>query len=310
MKKLILLLLITLTYAANLTGVSIQNTPTINLQPSAQIGIKMIDTSGNAQAIHIHSGGYQHVIAEDHLSAIAGGLETGHTPVYFFGYNPDVDNVFEDIWYTGGTYVFPPTPGIQMVIKSSSASDNFVDSGVRSIHLHYLDYPTLDEKVVTYNLNGLAGVTTNETNIYRVQYMHSQSAGSSGVSIGDITITNTDGSINYARIQTGTNTTQKMIWTVPGNKTLYLTKWNTSSASTSTGHYARFYLRATESPYNVQYSGLFLARAHVQLQDGAQSEKFEPPLRFSSGTDIKISVIGDASNSNISASGHFEGWYE
>ena len=289
---------------------NISGTPTVTLSSGTQVNIKMINTSGDVQGISLSSFGKQKVIAEDHTSAIASGEEPDHFVIRIVGINPDVNNAFEDVWFNGGLYVTPPTPGIQMVIKSTSASDAFTGTGVKQIHIHYLDYPTMDEKTVTYNLNGLSGVTTNETNIYRIQHAHAVAVGSGGSAAGEITIANVAISIQYARIQTGQNVTQKVTWTVPAGRTAYIAGWNASSSAAASGHYCKFYLQTTASIYGVAYPGIYHIVDMVQLEDNAIDIKFNVPIKLPEKTDIRVRVIGDASNSGISAQAHFDGWYE
>ena len=59
----------------------------------------------------------------DYATAVALGHVPGARPFRIIGTNTDIDNVREDIWELGGTYVFPPAGGIRMRVVSSSASD-------------------------------------------------------------------------------------------------------------------------------------------------------------------------------------------
>jgi hypothetical protein len=86
---------------------------------------------------------------------------SGARPFRVIGTNPDIDNVREDIWEMGGTYVFPPAGGIQMRVVSSSASDTVGQVGAIKVHIHYLDAAGA-EKSEKITMTGITPVNTYE----------------------------------------------------------------------------------------------------------------------------------------------------
>lgn len=296
MRAILFLFLLAVAFPINVS------TQPLDIQP-----IKVVDVSGNARGLQVDNN-HLHVIAESHGEAVASGIEPGHTPFRIFGINRDVDNLYEDIWVVGGTYVFPPTPGIQVRFVSTSNDDIAGGAGVRTIKLTYLDYPTMDERTEIVTMNGTVGVSTSATNIYRIQYYQTMTAGTYLVASGNIDCVN--GSTIYGRIGTGLNLTRKAIWTVPNGKTAYLSAWNAGGVTATGTHYGDFILRSTSTLDGTLTSGIFQIKDVTLLQNGSDNFAFPIPIKIPAKADIKISVISDASNADLIASGHIEGWYE
>ena len=186
-------------------------------------GLKMsfVDQDGNAYGVR-HVDNKPRVSSMPYLYDIAEGSIPGHNSFHKIGYNPDVDNLLEDLWSVGGLYVFP-TAGMQMEVVSSSNSDDGSPAGmgVRTVKLCYLDSNYIEQtEIIT--LNGTTVVPTVATNILRIQRFYTNTVGSSGVAVGNIDIRHLSNTPIYARIMTGYNSSRQTVWTVPAGKTLYI----------------------------------------------------------------------------------------
>ena len=248
----------------------------------------------------------------DYATAVALGHVPGARPFRVIGTNPDIDNVREDIWEMGGTYVFPPAGGIQMRVVSSSASDAVGQVGAIKVHIHYLDAAGA-EKSEKITMTGITPVNTLATDIWRVQDFHVVEAGSSALAAGDILLTNTAGTVTYAKISALSNRTRQAIWTVPAGKRGVVTEaWIGGSSDVgSLASFAEGYLRATmDFTTGELHPGLFNFSYIVMAASDTIGGPLSVPIVLPPLCDVKISLVSRVSNSNVRATASFAGWIE
>lgn len=156
-----------------------------------------------------------HLWTMDYFTNVAIGLVPGHSAITIIGRNPDIDNVMEDVWEVGGSYVFPPDTGMQMKIKSSSANDAGAGTGARTVDVHYLRVGFIEgSEMIT--LNGVTAVNTVATDIIRINNIHVMSVGSGGITAGNLSLTDfATGLITYGYISAGINVSRQAIYTIP-----------------------------------------------------------------------------------------------
>lgn len=226
---------------------------------------------------------------------------------FVFGRAPVVNNVRVDMWEgPTTTYVFP-TAAQQMRVVSTSANDAGAGTGIQKVHIHYLDttYAVQNEQVT---LNGVTPVNTVATNILRINGFHSIQNGSGGGAAGNISLTNTAGTVTYGYISAGANTARQAIYTVPAGVTGYISHWQASSGSTG-AHFCQVSLRATTHD-GALWPTTFLLQDEQGSQNGGASFTFPIPIPIPATADVKISAISDASNANVVALGAIMGWFE
>mgnify|MGYP001584774838 CR=1 FL=1 len=236
--------------------------------------------------------------------SVAKGKIKGYRALKINGKNSDIDDVSEDLWEVGGTYVYPPANGIQMSVQSSNANDTAAGTGARKVEIHYLDnnYIERDEEIT---LNGLASVLTVATNILRVNGIHSVSAGSNGSPVGNITLTNVAVTVTYTRLTAGSNTHKQAIFTVPLGKDFFVLAWGTGSGTPAGSRFVQFSLLATahDDEGIIEVSdGLFHLWDETSSQDNDIFKKYAIPIYFPEKSDVKISAISDAAAANASCS--------
>lgn len=132
-----------------------------------------------------------------------------------------------------------------MRIVSSSANDTLAGTGMRKVHIHYLDSNYVPHEEIV-NLNGLTPVNTVATDIFRVNYMHSQEVGSLAVAAGNVSLQNIGGTVTYSVNQAGFNVARQAIYTVPDGVNGYISHWQASSGATTGTHFTQITLRATQ----------------------------------------------------------------
>lgn len=227
---------------------------------------------------------------------------------FALGYNNNVNNTLVDLWQgPTPTYVFPAAAQ-QMQVTSTSANDAAAGTGVRTVLIHYLD-ASYNEKTETVTLNGVTPVTTVATNILRINGFHTFSAGSGGVSAGNISLTNIGATTTYAYIPAGFNTARQAIFTIPAGKNGYLNHWQGSSGTTTGTHFTRISIRAT-SHLGVLVPGVFLTQDEQGTLNNGGNANYSIPLRFPPTCDIKMSAISDAGAANAQVMGAMFGWLE
>lgn len=248
------------------------------------------------------------VSAMPHLYDVAEGNLANHEAVRFIGYNRDVNNISEDIWIVGGTYVHPTAP-MQMEVVSSSASDGVGGTGARTAMIVYLDTNYV-EQMETITLNGQTPVNTVATNILRVNDFHVKSTGSGGFAAGNIDLRHLADTPIYRRIESGTNMSQAAVYTVPAGHTLYITSWHTSASSQASNHYTEFRLQATTDHMSQYLAGIYHVKDFVIIGYTATLHEFLLPIRCPEFTDVKVSAIADTSNAGMKVMTTVEGWIE
>jgi len=239
---------------------------------------------------------------------IVEGNVPNHTAYTKIAFNPDVDAAEEDMWGVGGVYVFP-TGAMRMEVISSSADDSSAGTGAQTVKLYYLTTAFV-EKTETITLNGTNAVPTVADDIYRVNNFRVLTTGANKVAAGNIDVRHLSDTPIYTRILAGFTRARNSIYTVPVNKTLYIAQISYSVGSSTVGHYVRFTLRATYDDLTSSLINFFYNYHEVGLTDGAYTQTLVLPLKFISGTDIKVSVTGDAANANALCNSAYRGWLE
>jgi len=236
------------------------------------------------------------------------GNIANHTPYSKLSYNPDVDAAEEDMWGYGGMYVFP-TGAMGMEVISSNANDTAEGTGARTVKIWYLT-TGFAEKTETIILNGTTAVPTAATDIYRINNLRVMTVGSGKTSAGNIDIRHISDIPVYSRIIAGLTRARNSIYTVPVNKTLYIAQISYSAGSSSGGVHCRFTLKAAYDDLTGTLLDFFYPYHEQGVTDAPHNENLVLPLKFISGTDIKVSVQGDATNANAVCTSAYRGWLE
>ena len=157
----------------------------------------------------------------------------GYKVVHKFGHNLDINSSYETLWSAGGNYSYLGSATI-LKISSADANDDDGDTGARTVLVQGLDtnYNEIEE---TVTLNGQTAVNTSNEYL-RVYRMIIQTAGSSNhnegiVYAGTGTVTSGVPANIYAEIPAQYNQTMMAVYTIPANKTGYMTTFYASPDS-------------------------------------------------------------------------------
>jgi hypothetical protein len=189
------------------------------------------------------------------------GSFPGISHVNKFGAIASVGTAFEDIWHMGGTWVPLAAPTI-LDISSDSASDTIAGVGAQRFTIQGLDAEGL-EISETVDLDGVTPVPT--TKIFSaVNRGFVSQAGSSSSNVGDIYVADdstahtlgvpdTDASVQ-ARILADEGQTQVARYTVPANKTAYMSTMYVLSGDNKTVTF-EFYRYTDKGIRRIVFSG-------------------------------------------------------
>jgi hypothetical protein len=226
---------------------------------------------------------------------IAEGTAYGYTPFSMNGYVTNINGSYVDLWPLGGLIAFPPSPMQMRVHSYSNIDDNTPPlAGARSVVLNYLDNNYVDHSETIYMDDG-SGALTVANNIYRVNSVHVQTAGSNNANADIIWVRDTvgpNGTNTYEQIQLGYNISASCRYTVPFGKTLYITGMQANSTSASGGKIVRMFLKST-SIGEQTYNGIFFNKTIFALKDNLITLNFQVPIKIPATADIIVRAVSD-----------------
>lgn len=229
---------------------------------------------------------------------VARGQIPGHTSLYKFGYNSDVDSLYETVWSQGGLYSYLASASV-ITVSSSSAADTSTGTGARTVTVVGLD-PDYNQISEVVTLNGQTAVNTVNSYI-RLTEATVDTAGSGEQNAGTIyggtgTVTAGVPQTVYFAMVLGDNQTLKALWTVPANHTAYLQTALYAAATAQSGKFA------TVELVSRPFGSVFQVRDRFVLNTGSVDQFYNIPLRFNEKTDIEVRCKGNSSTANIAVS--------
>ena len=227
---------------------------------------------------------------------IALGRYSNIVPWSKIGYNGDVNNVEEDLISQGGTYTWLAAAST-MNLVSTSATDNAGGVGARTVTIYGLTAAGAEtSETVT-----MTGTTTANTIVefFRINNMRVATTGTNYKAVGNLILY--AGTTTCGYIVAGYTRQRQCVYTVPTGKTLYVTSLVFSSAALAAGHFGKFTTRATfDDKSGVDLGPNFFMPFHeVLLQDMSFERDLEIPTKLGGGIDLKVTCLGDASNSGL-----------
>ena len=224
---------------------------------------------------------------------IATGAYPNYSQINKFGRNSDVDTTQEDIWDGGGDYTWSTTADITHIV-SSSASDT-MDIEVQGLDTNY------DLVTQTKTLTGTTGVAldTALVRVFRMRNLTTTAAvGTIQCGVGSVTSAFTAGNLR-AQITIGYEQTLMALYTIPANKTGYLTNfWGNMNRAITTGacDVSIWSRTAPSSVWRIQSPTGLVAAGSSHFQ-----HFYNPFSPYAEKTDIKMTATGSTNNFDISA---------
>ncbi len=234
-------------------------------------------------------------MSRDFMLDVAAGRVTGHSAVNKFGGAIVSSGTEEDVWDGSGTYSFPTTA----LMTSMSQTTDQVAMRNGTIEVTGLD-ANWDEVTQNIDLDGTntttaVTLTTALIRCYRMRVLEDV------VTTSAVRVHNVGETTDYAIIKTGNNQTLMAIYTVPANKTAYITSW-----------YADYVRSASKDPNGVEFRAWVADRGNsyefqirqakgVPKQAGGFQEFFNPYNKILEKSDIKVTAEPDAADSDVHA---------
>ena len=189
----------------------------------------------------------------------------------------------------GGTVAFP-TQARKHDLASTSDNDGAgTEAGASSVEVIGLD-SNYERQSETVALNGTTNAPTTNSYI-RLDRMKVLAAGSNGSKIGTITATAQTDSTVTNQITIGENQSLYGIFTIPANKTGYMTDFYASADPSVT---ATITVKLKIRPFGQVWQ----TKQIIKINDSVPYFKhsFNPPLKIDEKSDVKITVVSSANN--------------
>ena len=203
---------------------------------------------------------------------VSRGQIQGHSTIFIFGYQAQVDNTAVPVWENPTTYVYPTSATVMTVASDSASDDTSASLLIQGLDE---DYNQISE---TISLNGISDVTTvNE--YFRINNLYLVSAGTGQIhNVGTITVK--QGTNVVAQINPTISKSQATIYTVPAGYNFYLMYANVSTSSGYGSDYAT---------YSVQQIINGVERNILQQPFTSlfTSDKHATPFKFQEKSDIQ-----------------------
>jgi len=206
-----------------------------------------------------------------------------------YGYNDDLDqNVAEDLWSAGGTYIFSTT-AFNFVVASTSIADDAGSTGALTLLVSGLDQ-NWDRASETVIMDGQTDVTSVGLymRVFRAQVL---TAGSGGQAAGNISIS-LNSNVSCFILAGEWNQSQMAIYTIPRNFTGLLMSYSCALLRGGTG--------AVDCQlYDKEQGEVF----HLMHQSVAGAGSVSPPtlpflpIRIPEKADVKLRGIASQNNS-------------
>lgn len=236
--------------------------------------------------------------ANDILTITSGGGTNGKIKVLTVGGSGEVAT-YEN--YQGGsgysaqndcTTSVVPSGGTGCLVNILTVSTQ--NTGARTVTVYYLDDDFI-EYSATVTLNGDSPELV-ATNVYRINNARVTTTGTSNVPVGNISIKNSTSTYGY--ITLGKTRQRQMIYTIPYNKTLYVTNISFFSGAQAAAKYCRFTTQANfdDKSGAVLPRGLFMPFHEMILNNTPLDKNLIPPTKLPATVDIRVTAFADATS--------------
>jgi hypothetical protein len=219
---------------------------------------------------------------------IAKGLVEGHQAIFTPASNPNVGPGEEDVWNIGGAYVYL-TSAQALEIVSDDVNDTSAGTGARTVLIETLD-ANFDTVIQTISLNGTTPVDLTGIHI-RARRFIVMTAGSGGENAGQLTLRVDGGGQTVAAALVGDNRTFLSHYTVPANKTAFLTRF---LVTVGKGQDAICKLKFRPD------GAVFSSGAPLNVYQNDIQRPFPTYLALAAKTDIKFTAISTNSGTVVS----------
>lgn len=211
---------------------------------------------------------------------VARGQIDGHSTQNIYGYQTAVATSFIPVWENATDYTFPVAAMTMYLTGTDADTARILISGLDA------SYTQISE---TLTLNGTTPVATTKE-YFRINSMSVVS----GTPAAAVTLTNSGGTVTYAKINSGVGRTQAAIFTVPAGYTYFLSRIDINT-SLNGNNFATYQNKTISSSGVVQLTqqAPFAINYHTQRV---------MPRPFTEKTDILLMAKVNSSTGAVSIS--------
>jgi len=231
------------------------------------------------------------VTGDIYYREVARGNVTGAKAISAYGERVATTAETDQVVWPGGDFAIPDSAGVQMTVVSSTANDTSDGTGIRTLHVHYLD-ANLVPQFETVTLNGTTGVTTTATDIRFIECMHLVTTGSGNEADGDITASN--GGTTYSQISAGKNRCSSSMRMVPAGKKFIVVGAAASSISgTSAASVTVRFVASQLFDEGFTSPLVLIPSSAIGVQDSSISMDFMVPQVYTEGNVVGLTATTD-----------------
>lgn len=224
----------------------------------------------------------------DYYEMVARGLIPGARPIASYGRATETAATATKLLWANGTWTAPPSSGTRVEIVSTSAQDGQGGTGIRSLHIHYLDN-NLEEHTETKVLNGLSPVIMDNPNIRFIQCAHMDTYGSTKAAVGTIRFRQVGTGTIYNEIDPLEVRCTSSARMCPKGKRIVVTGGVVSSVSGTAAAGSIFSLASSFfEDHDYIADSVLIPLASFGLQDGSDVVALKPPLIFGEGVVVGV----------------------
>lgn len=285
-------------------GLSTDTKPVV---ASADVPIGSTFYAYDIDVLYITYDGTNYAIKSDpepYSYRVAEGKITGKESWFKIAYNPTLSSSALIMPNDQAAYVWP-TANKQPVLASSSAEDDLekadtnAGTGIHEVTVTYLDV-NLAEQTEDIELDGTTEVTMTATNVRRINNLQAKTVGTGGSAAGNIYLKDATGGNVLGYIATGNNCNRVGVYTVPADKTLYVSELTISGVHTAANKRAIVKLAKGNGSF-------FTTCLETTLVDAPVSYQLSMPLVFAAETDMMFKGL---SNGTATVHVFATGWTE
>jgi len=184
--------------------------------------------------------------------------------------------------------------GVTGALKPYAVVDKSPYTGAQAVGIQYLDGDYVEHEEIVV-LNGTTPVATVNDDMFRINYFYVIAAGSDGVATGNLTVRHLSDTPVYSHISTTYARSRSLIYTIPADKTLYLTSLTVGASTPAAANFqtVRASLMANMEPELQVYSGSVLHYiAEVLVTNDTVDLTLELPVKVPEKIDMLLKAKG------------------
>ena len=196
-----------------------------------------------------------------------------------------------------------PTTSTSLWLSSTQAGDTAAGSGTQQVSICYISADSgyqYQQLCAPFSMQGTARVQLPFT-AHAIQWMEAMTGGGNETSLGNITITDSAGTIPYEQISAGGNKSLSARFMVPDSHSAYISEWDAGAISNTMD----VRLRATTSTSSRSLNDRYLFQLSMYLPQNSRESEQAPFLRFPARSRIKVSAIPGGASAGVRADASF-----